>query len=258
MKQQGQFKLFDDWKEFKTWLDKQTIKRKIKTIQQHHTWSPNYSHSLHHFQLCQNMKTYHTTSAGMTDIAQNITTFKDGKVMVCRSLEKNPAGIYGQNSGAICIEHVANFDSDIMTDKHKECILGVTASLCMKFGLDVNKDTIVYHHWFDLNTGKRTNGTGSTKTCPGTNFFGGNKVSNAEASFYPLVRSYIEKFKNPVKKEEPPVKKEEPEMWKKNIVKEALSLGLITDESWIDKADEGATVWFVLAVMINLFKKLKG
>jgi N-acetylmuramoyl-L-alanine amidase len=55
-----------------------------------------------------------------------------------------------------------------------------------------------------------------------------------------------------------PVKKEEPEMWKKNIVKEALSLGLITDESWIDKADEGATVWFVLAVVINLFKKLKG
>jgi len=196
------------------------------------------------------METYHIGSAGMSEIAQNITTFKDGKVMVCRSLEKNPAGIYGQNSGAICIEHVANFDSDIMTDEHKECILGVTASLCTKFGLDVNKDTIVYHHWFDLNTGKRTNGAGSTKTCPGTNFFGGNKVSNAEASFYPLIRSYIEKFKNPVKKEEP-------EMWKKNIVKEAFDLGLITDKSWIDKADEPATVWFVLAVMINLFKKLK-
>ena len=56
----------------------------------------------------------------------------------------------------------------------------------------------------------------------------------------------------------PVVKKEEPEMWKKNIVKEAFDLGLITDKAWIDKADEPATVWFVLAVVINVFKKLKG
>ena len=56
----------------------------------------------------------------------------------------------------------------------------------------------------------------------------------------------------------PVVKKEEPEMWKKNIVKEAFDLGLITDKTWIDKADETATVWFVLAVVINVFKKLKG
>lgn len=56
----------------------------------------------------------------------------------------------------------------------------------------------------------------------------------------------------------PVVKKEEPDMWKKNIVKEAFDLGLITDQAWVDKADEGATVWFVLAVAINQFKKLKG
>ena len=54
----------------------------------------------------------------------------------------------------------------------------------------------------------------------------------------------------------PVVKKEEPDMWKKNIVKEAFELGLITDQAWVDKADEEATVWFVLAVAINLFKKL--
>ena len=56
----------------------------------------------------------------------------------------------------------------------------------------------------------------------------------------------------------PVVKKEEPEMWKKKIVQEAFDLGLITDKAWIDKADEPATVWFVLAVVINVFKKLKG
>lgn len=251
MQQQGKYILFDNWKEFKTWLDKQNIKRKVKTIQQHHTWKPNYTNTLNHFQLCTNMETYHIGSAGMSDIAQNITTFKDGKVMVCRSLEKNPAGIYGQNSGAICIEHIANFDSEIMTDKHKECILGVTASLCTKFGLDVNKDTIVYHHWFDLNTGKRTNGIGSVKTCPGTNFFGGNKVANAEASFYPAVRSYI----NPV------VKKEEPEMrelknWEKQVFEECLKKGIITDKNWASKPDEKIDVVHVLAMLLNVFNKL--
>lgn len=53
-------------------------------------------------------------------------------------------------------------------------------------------------------------------------------------------------------------KKEDPNMWKKNIVKEALALGLINDEAWIEKYDEAATVWFVLAVAISVFKKLKG
>lgn len=47
-----------------------------------------------------------------------------------------------------------------------------------------------------------------------------------------------------------------PEMWKKKIVEDAFDLGLITDKAWIEKADEVATVWFVLAVAINILKKL--
>lgn len=45
--------------------------------------------------------------------------------------------------------------------------------------------------------------------------------------------------------------------WKQKIVQEALDLGLITDKTWIDKADETATIWFVCAVAINILKKLK-
>lgn len=45
--------------------------------------------------------------------------------------------------------------------------------------------------------------------------------------------------------------------WKQKIVQEALDLGLITDETWIDKADDTTTVWFVCAVAINIYKKLK-
>ena len=49
----------------------------------------------------------------------------------------------------------------------------------------------VYHHWYDLNTGVRTNGTGITKTCPGTMFFSGNTVAAAEANFIPVIKQQL-------------------------------------------------------------------
>jgi N-acetylmuramoyl-L-alanine amidase len=74
----------------------------------------------------------------------------------------------------------------------------------------------------------------------------------AEAQFRVICEFYN------IKTEE---KKEEKEgvdgmEWKKKIVQEALEAGLITDKNWIEKADETATVWFVLAVALNLLKKL--
>jgi uncharacterized protein YgiM (DUF1202 family) len=67
----------------------------------------------------------------------------------------------------------------------------VFAHLCRRFRLPPGSDTIHYHHWWDLNTGKRTNGTGTTKTCPGTQFFGGNSVAAAETNFISLVNQQI-------------------------------------------------------------------
>lgn len=54
------------------------------------------------------------------------------------------------------------------------------------------------------------------------------------------------------------LKKEVPEMWKQKLVEEAISLGLIGDKEWIEKANTTPTVWFVCAIAINLYKKLKG
>jgi hypothetical protein len=251
MVSKGQFILFDDYIEFDNWLNQQNIKRTIKTIQIHHTWSPNYSHfkSNNHFQLVESMKKYHTTSAGMNDIAQQISTYPDGKIMVCRSFEKNPAGIKGQNTGAICIENIGNFDinGDTMTDKHKSCIIGITASMCKKFNLTPNTDTIVYHHWFDLTSGRRNNGTYNNKTCPGTNFFGGNKVNNAANNFIPLVAKEINKLKGIKMIED----------WKLKLFEECMANGIITDESWKDKMDEPAQVWMTMAMINNLYKKIK-
>lgn len=81
-----------------------------------------------------------------------------------------------------------------MTDEHKETIVFLNAILCKRFHLPPNDQTILYHHWFDLNTGKRTDGSGSTKTCPGTNFFGGNTVEAANQHFIPLVVQKISSF----------------------------------------------------------------
>lgn len=46
--------------------------------------------------------------------------------------------------------------------------------------------------------------------------------------------------------------------WKQKIVQEAFDLGLFTDKTWVDKAEEASTVWFVCAIAINLYKKIKG
>ena len=190
MKQtQGKFILFDI-AEFGNWLNTTPIYRVIKLIQNHHTWSPSYKHfkTNNHFSLLKGMENAHL-ERGFNQIAQNLTTFPDGSIAVCRPLNITPAGIKGANTNGICIENIGNFDSnnDQMTNEHKDTIIKVNALLCKKFNLTPSTDTIVYHHWYDLTKGIRTNGTGSTKTCPGTAFFGGNKVSDAENNFIPLI-----------------------------------------------------------------------
>ena len=74
-----------------------------------------------------------------------------------------------------------------MTDAQQKSIIRVSAILCRKFGLEVNEFSIVYHHWFNLGTGERNDGRESNKPCPGTLFFGGNKVPDFKVHFQPKV-----------------------------------------------------------------------
>ncbi|MBK7214826.1 MAG: SH3 domain-containing protein [Bacteroidales bacterium] len=186
--------------EFGGWLKQQQVSRAIKVIQNHHTWLPNYGNfnGSNHFEKLLGMKSSHI-SRGMNDIAQNITIFPDGKIAIGRPLNIVPAGIYGQNSYGICIENLGDFDKgkDQMTPAHKESIIQVNAHLCSRFGLIPDISTIVYHHWFDLKTGQRTNGSGNTKTCPGTAFFGGNTVTAAQQNFIPLILTAYQAIKRP-------------------------------------------------------------
>ncbi len=197
MQASGKFLLLEI-NEFANWLDMQIITRNIKLIQLHHTYIPAYKHfdekKQNHFALCKSMEQSHL-ERGFAEIAQNFTTFPDGKIMVCRNINTIPAGIKGANSNGVCIENLGNFDTgkDKMTDKQKNCIVSLTIALLNKFKLQASDQSIVYHHWYDLTLGKRIQkeGTGTTKSCPGTNFFGGNTVENFNSSFLPLVNPAI-------------------------------------------------------------------
>ena len=190
-----------DVAEFKQWLEAQITGREIKVIQQHHTFLPDYTHftGSNHFDRMLSMRTYHMVHLNFRDIAQHFTTFPDGMVGICRPLNLIPAGIKGANARGICIEHFGNFDSghDQMTPAHRDTIVQLTAMLCRKFSLSVDTESIIYHHWYDLNSGIRRDGKGATKTCPGTGFFGGNKVEDAQREFIPLVQVALQQYGQP-------------------------------------------------------------
>ena len=182
--------------EFESWIPKQRVARTVLYIQEHHTWSPNYHHfnGDNHFELQKGMQNFHKNVNGWLDIGQHFSIFPDGMVVTGRNLELSPACIFGFNSHSICIENVGNFDADgdALRPEQRNAIVQVTAALCKRFNVLVSADRIVYHHWFDLRTGARTGGSGMTKSCPGTSFFGGNKEADAVRNFLPLVQRALQ------------------------------------------------------------------
>ncbi|MFC0270494.1 LysM peptidoglycan-binding domain-containing protein [Metabacillus herbersteinensis] len=199
---QGQYILMTK-EEFRNWLFHNKFNRKISIIQHHHTWLPSYKqfNGSNHFEMLKGMENYHVKKMGWKNIAQNITTFPDGKVAVSRPFNVAPEGTIGlkANSSGIAIENVGNFDigHDVMTAEQKETIVYVTALLSIKFGLTPSIDSITYHHWWNLKTGERVLDRGAVydvKTCPGTGFFGGNSTNSATNYFYPLVSRKIQEI----------------------------------------------------------------
>ena len=194
MNQKGKFMLFD-FQKFAGWLNELEVNREIRLIQNHHTWQPDYAAFQKlpdHFHWMTSMENFQKLN-GFAGIAQQLTTFPDGKIAVGRSFDRIPAGVKGANQYGVCIEHLGNFDigADLMTTVHRRVIVELNAALCRKFSLELNIDSIVYHHWWDIVTGQRTNGSGTVKSCPGTNFFGGNTPEACELTFIPLIKSAL-------------------------------------------------------------------
>jgi len=209
MEKRGNFLLMDR-AEFRDWLAGQKITRKITKLQVHHTASPNYTTRKivngaacqDHFACLEGMRDFHLRQ-GWSGTGQNITTFEDGKIAISldRDLNATPAGIKGANAGALCIENVGNFDrgGDVMTPAQRDTIVHLYACLCEKLGLTPSVNTIVYHAWYkadgtwlgDYVAGK------SSKTCPGTAFWGdGNTRAAALKGFIPAVAAEVDRLKN--------------------------------------------------------------
>nr|WP_082341198.1 LysM peptidoglycan-binding domain-containing protein [Sporosarcina globispora] len=195
--------------EFRDWIFNQKFTRKVAKVQQHHTYQPSYKqfNGSNHFSLMKGMEEYHVSGMKWSMISQQLTTFPDGKVAVGRPFDIAPEGSFGlQNkevmhkieADAIAIENLGNFDDNHMTAEQRETIVTVTALLMLKYGLAPSIDSITYHHWWDINSGERVldNSQGhAVKTCPGTEFFGGNSTASARNNFYPLVRKKMQEIR---------------------------------------------------------------
>ena len=156
--------------------------------------------------------TWNSKSANGKYIAQHFNVFPDGKITTGRSLNSNPIGISGWNTGAICVEIYGNFDKgqDTMNAAQKKAVIALFGELCKRFKLTPSNSTIRYHAWFtsggtylgDYKAGK------SRKSCPGTNFFGGNTMAAFNKNFLPAVKEYIKSNKVNVSEPEQPKKEE--------------------------------------------------
>lgn len=241
------FKMMDV-NEFKDYIKGLNVTRKIKWIQLHHTYSPNYAHfnGKNHEKVQKGMRDYHVNNCGYSDIAQTFTIFPDGKILTGRDINVAPAGIRGANTNGICIECVGYFDegNDVMTDAQKNSIVGAVKILLDKFGLTA-EENVTYHAWWsssEKNLGTYIKGK-SIKTCPGTAFFGGNTREAYEKNLMPLIKAYKSEKLKPVESIN-------------DIVWELANAGIITDSGlWIKKCEEDTNVYWLCRKMAN---KLRG
>ena len=192
------FTEFETLNEFKSWLNKQNVTRKVTRLQVHHMWMPDYScwPKDNPLRRQKNTKDYHINHNKWGNIAQHFSIFPDGHIVTGRSLNSTPIGITGWNTNAICIEIYGNFDKgkDNMTEAQKKAVIGLYGELCKKFKLTPSTYTIRPHCWFtaggtyigDYSISR------SAKTCPGTNFMGiGNTKKAFVNKFYPRIKEYM-------------------------------------------------------------------
>ena len=221
------------------------MKNELETLRKEKTVSGYKANGSNHAALQSGMKSYHVKSRGFSDIAQHFTIFPDGKVMTGRSLDRAAAGIIGCNAGGICIECLGNFDKggDTMTAAQKAAIAETVKIMLDRFHLTA--DNVTYHAWWTAKgrqLGDYVKGK-SAKTCPGTNFFGGNTRAAYEKNLRPMIES---KGENILKKVESI----------NDIVWELTNAGIITDgKLWVQKCAEDKNVYWLCYKMANKLRE---
>ena len=236
MKTQNGFTLIEKTSEIKTYLDKQSVSRKITRLQVHHMDLPNYStwektdkkvFAEPHFGRTESLNSYGKSKWGYSDghgkyIAQHFNVFPDGKITTGRHLNSTPIGIRGWNTNAICIEIYGDFDKgkDVMTAAQKKAVIALYGELCKRFKIKPSTSTIRPHCWFTARgtyLGKY-DPSRSAKTCPGTNFMGYGCSPSGFAKFINEVKAYVNGKEAP--------KEETPDSFKQYIAKPTVD-GLV-------------------------------
>ena len=209
MKTQGKFTLLENEKDVKDWLNKQKVSRTITRLQCHHMDLPDYStwektdkkvFSEPHFGRTESLDSYGKNTWHYSDghgrwIAQHINVFPDGKITTGRDLNSTPIGIRGWNTNAICIEILGCFDKgkDTMTKEQRQAVIYLFGLLCKRFNIPVNTTHIRPHCWFTASgtyLGKY-DPSRSTKTCPGSNFWGYGCSPSGFAHFINDIKDYV-------------------------------------------------------------------
>lgn len=144
------------------------FKRKIHEIHFHHTWKPtkkDYLMAEEKEKVIVSMWRYHTEVRGWVDIGQHFSVAPDGTIWDGRDLNINPASIKGRNKGAIAIEHIGNFDEEILEGEQLKASISLISALINRiFELQGEKPIITFHREF------------SSKTCPGINIQQGDVI----------------------------------------------------------------------------------
>lgn len=209
MKTKNGFTLIESISEIGSYLKSKSVSRAVSKIQIHHMALPDYNTWKNTdtqkwdepwFGRTESLNDYGKNTWGSKDdngkyIAQHFSIFPDGKITSGRSMNSTPIGITGWNTGAICIETYGNFDKghDTMNDIQKKALIALVGELCTRFKITPGSSSIRYHGWFSAKgtyLGDYKPGT-STKTCPGTGFFGGNTMAAYNANFLPAIKSYL-------------------------------------------------------------------
>lgn len=179
--------------EFEKWIQTVRVNRYINILQVHHTYSPSYKEftGSNEFALQQGMKNYHVNSCGYADIAQHFSVYPNGNIVTGRSLDRAAACCVGANTNGIGVEIVGNFDrgGDTMVQKQKDTIVRMYAAMAKRFNINIETGIRYHCEYTASGTYLGTYIPGrSCKTCPGTNFFGGNTRASYDKNLKPLIK----------------------------------------------------------------------
>ncbi|WP_102347298.1 peptidoglycan recognition protein family protein [Bacillus sp. Marseille-P3661] len=217
--------------EFQSFIRTVTVKRRISHIQIHHTWKPRKSDYKGESTIAA-MWRYHTQERGWNDIGQHFSVAPDGLIWDGRSLEHNPAGISGHNTGGIMFEMIGNFDKgeEVLEGKQLDAIVIAIRVLLDKFKLGF--DDIVFHREH------------ATKSCPGTGI--------TKAWFLDQVKN---RKVTAVKGITSPTPYTEAPEWKQNAIDCLFEEGLLTSENWKETLEKGLPLWAEATVLYRIYNQ---